>query len=253
MAVRAEIIDYCDRLLDAGGFADYAPNGLQVPGAEQVSRLATGVSANLEFIEAAVEAGSQLAIVHHGLFWEGAPLALSARAARRLRALLEADLSLVAYHLPLDAHRELGNNAMLCAALGFEQDPTDFAVVRGRPIGIVGRRGEPVETGELAAGVARLLGREPLVFDSGPRRIETIAIVSGSGSGELEDAIDRGLDAFLTGEPREPVMAAAREGGINYIAAGHHATETFGVRRLGELIEQRFGIEHRFIDVPNPI
>jgi dinuclear metal center YbgI/SA1388 family protein len=173
--------------------------------------------------------------------------------AGRLRALLGARLSLAAYHLPLDAHREIGNNALLCEALGFELDNADFAEVNGQPIGVIGRSGAGVEAPELSRRVAELVGRDPLVFDAGPDRVHSIGIVSGGGSSEIQGAIDRGLDAFLTGEPREPVMAEAREGGIHYLAAGHYATETFGVRRLGELVGERFGVEHEFIDVPNPI
>lgn len=253
VASRNEIVAFCDRLLDVDSFLDYGPNGLQVPGEGEVTKLATGVSANRAFIEAAIAAGAQLAIAHHGLFWDADPRALSEQTAERLRLLLTADLSLAAYHLPLDAHREVGNNALLCDRLGFEQDPADFAEVNGRPIGIIGRSAAGVEPDELVRRVAELVGRDPLVFDSGPDRVHSIGIVSGGGSAEIGAAIARGLDAFLTGEPREPVMAQAREGSIHYLAAGHYATETFGVRRLGELVAERFGIEHQFVDVPNPI
>jgi dinuclear metal center YbgI/SA1388 family protein len=253
MASRDEIIAFCDELLEIERFDDYGPNGLQVPGATEVSRLASGVSANRAFIEAAIEAGAQLALAHHGLFWDADPRALSEQMAERLRVLLGARLSLAAYHLPLDAHREIGNNALLCEALGFEQDAADFAEVNGQPIGIIGRSEAGVDASELARRVAELVDRDPLVFDAGPDEVHSIGIVSGGGSSEIQGAIDRGLDAFLTGEPREPVMAEAHEGGIHYLAAGHYATETFGVRRLGELIADQFGVEHEFIDVPNPI
>jgi dinuclear metal center YbgI/SA1388 family protein len=253
MASRDEIIAFCDELLEIERFDDYGPNGLQVPGATEVSKLASGVSANLALIEAAIEAGAQLALAHHGLFWDADPRALSEQMAERLRALLGARMSLAAYHLPLDAHREIGNNALLCEALGFEQDAADFAEVNGLPIGVIGRSEAGVEALELARRVGELVNRDPLVFDAGPDRVHSIGIVSGGGSSEIRGAIDRGLDAFLTGEPREPVMAEAREGGIHYLAAGHYATETFGVRRLGELVAERFRVEHEFIDVPNPI
>jgi dinuclear metal center YbgI/SA1388 family protein len=252
MAARDEIIDFCDQLLDAGSFEDYGPNGLQVPGSREVSKLATGVSANLAFIEAAVSAGAQLALTHHGLFWSSQPLALSEGMAGRLRAALEADLSIAGYHLPLDAHREIGNNALICERLGFEQDG-GVGEVNGRMIGVIGRSAEGVEAGDLTGRVTQLVGREPLVFDAGPDRVHSIGVVSGGGSSLVHDAIYAGLDAFLTGEPTERVMADAREGGIHFYAAGHYATETFGVRRLGELIAEQFGIEQGFIDVPNPI
>jgi len=247
-----EIVGFCDELLDAESFEDYGPNGLQVPGAPEVSRIATGVSANLAFLEAAVESGAGLAIAHHGLFWGGDPQTLSEQMAQRLRVLLTAQASLAAYHLPLDAHREIGNNALLCERLGFRQAEA-FSSMKGAPIGVIGRDEGGVEPGELRDRVAKLTDREPLMFASGPGRVRSIGIVSGGASGQVRDAIALGLDAFLTGEPSEPAMADAEEGGIHFIAAGHYATETFGVRRLGELVAERFEVEHEFIDVPNPI
>jgi dinuclear metal center YbgI/SA1388 family protein len=252
MAARDEIVSFCDELLDVESFDDYGPNGLQVPGAAEVSKLVSGVSANRAFLEAAIESGAQLAIVHHGLFWGGDPQALSEQMAERLRILLTEGASLAAYHLPLDANRDLGNNALLCRGLGFELGES-FSVFRGQPIGVVGRSQHGLAPFELRGRVAKLVGREPLMFDAGPERVRSIGIISGGASAQIHDAIALGLDAYLTGEPREPVMAEAREGGIHYIAAGHYATETFGVRRLGERVADRFGLEHEFIDVPNPI
>ena len=240
-------------MLEAPGFDDYGPNGLQVPGSRQVERVITGVSAHRELIERAVAAGGQLLITHHGLFWEFLPRALSEQMAERLRIALDARLSIAAYHLPLDSHREIGNNALLCEMLGFELEPRGWAEVKGRPIGVIGRDAEGVAPAELAARVARALGREPLVFETGPERVRRIGIVSGAGASEVHAAVGLGLDAFLTGEPAEHVMADAAEGGIHFIAAGHYATETIGISRLGELVAERFGIEHTFIDVPNPV
>lgn len=252
MASRDEITDFCNELLEIDSFDDYGPIGLQVPGAAEVEKIATGVSANRAFIEAAVRAGAQLALVHHGLFWGDKPAALSEQMAGRLRALLSANVSLLGYHLPLDAHPEIGNNALLCAGLGFEREGS-FSAHLGREIGTVGRNPEGIPAAELTARVAELVGRQPLVFEDGPERIHSIGIVSGGGSKAITDAIDLGLDAYLTGEPSEPVMADAREGEIHFFAAGHYATETFGIRRLGELIGERFGVAHEFLDVPNPI
>jgi dinuclear metal center YbgI/SA1388 family protein len=252
VADRDEIIGFCDELLEIEAFEDYGPNGLQIPGSGEVTKVATGVSAQLELFERAVEAGAELLLTHHGTFWESQPRELTEAMASRLRVALNGELSLAAYHLPLDAHPEIGNNSLLCRGLGFE--PGDaFALARGRPIGLVGSRTESLGIGELQARVAELVGRDPLVFDAGPERIGSIGIVSGSASGYVHDAIALGLDAFLTGEPSEHVMADAREGRIHYLAAGHYATETFGIRRLGDLVAQRFGVEHEFIDVPNPI
>ena len=248
----AEILAHLDELLEPGAFADHGPNGLQVPGAETVEVVVTGVSANLELLERARDAGAGLVLVHHGLFWDGAPRALTPAAAARLRTLLCAGIALAAYHLPLDAHPRHGNNALIAEALG-TVDPRPFAEHRGRAIGVAARFPEPIAAADLVARVRELTGRDPLVFDAGPDPVRTIGIVSGGAAGDVETAIEAGLDAFLTGEPREPAMGSAREGGIHFLAAGHHATETFGVRRLGDLVAERFGVRHVFVDVPNPV
>jgi dinuclear metal center YbgI/SA1388 family protein len=242
-----DIVSWASELLDADGFEDHGPNGLQVPGAEEVDAIATGVSANLELIERARDAGAGLVLAHHGLFWNGAPLALSRPLAGRLRALLSADVALAAYHLPLDAHPEIGNNALIADGLGCDsREP--FA-----RIGFVARWEDGIRARELFERVRTLTAREPLVFDGGPDVVRTLGVVSGGAAGLLDDAAAAGLDAFLTGEPKEPVMGTAREAGIHFIGAGHYATETFGIRRLGELAAQRFGVRHEFIDVPNPV
>ena len=252
MARRDDMIAFLDELLDAGSWEDYGPNGLQVPGAEEVSVVATGVSAHRELFELARAEGAQLVLCHHGLFWRNQPRHVDLRMKERLKALFDSDMSLAAYHLPLDAHPEVGNNALLCEALGLERTEP-FGTHNGRPIGFVGRAPEPIPRDELVARCTRALEREPLVFDAGPEAIATVGIVSGGGAGSLGEAIDRGLDAFLTGEPSEPGMADSREAGVTFIAGGHWATETFGVRRLGDLLAERFGVEHRFIAVPNPV
>jgi dinuclear metal center YbgI/SA1388 family protein len=253
VADRDQIIEFCDGLLEIGRFSDYGPNGLQVPGRREVSAVATGVTPNRAFLEAAVESGADLAISHHGLFFgEGSP-ALTEQQAGRLRTLLEAEVSLAAYHLPLDAHREIGNNALLCARLGLEPLEQGFGEVKGAPIGLIGRSPEGIEAGELFARVGSLLGREPLVFDSGPARVHTVGIVTGAAASLIEEAAALGLDAFLTGEPAEHALGDARESALHFIAAGHYATETFGVQRLGELVAERFRVTHTFVDVPNPI
>lgn len=253
MTLTREIVSFLDELLDPGGFDDYGPNGLQVPGRAEVDRVVTGVSASLELFERAVAADAGLVLVHHGVFWDRAPRALSPAAAARLRMLLTADVNLVAYHLPLDAHPEVGNNALLADGLGATAHEP-FAEHAGRTVGVAARFGEDgVEAGELFSRVADVTGRAPLVFDDGPDRIRSLGIVSGGAAGDLETAIAAGLDGFLTGEPSEPAMTTAREAGVHFIAAGHYATETFGVRRLGELVAERFGVAHQFIDVPNPV
>jgi len=249
----AAILAHVDELLEPERFDDYGPNGLQVPGADEVSTVVTGVTANRELLERAAEHGADLVIVHHGLLWDFAPRRMSRALAGRLRVLLENDIALAMYHLPLDAHPEVGNNALLANALGCESSHS-FAEHRGAAIGTAGRfAGDGVPAPELFERVAEVTGREPLVFDAGPGLVRSIGIVSGAAASSLAQAVEAGLDAFLTGEPAEHVMGEAREAGIHFIAAGHYATETLGIRRLGETVAERFGVAHRFVDVPNPI
>jgi dinuclear metal center YbgI/SA1388 family protein len=247
MTDTGELIRYLDELLDPGAFDDMGPNGLQVPGARAVTHVATGVTAQRELFERAIAAGAQLVLVHHGLFWSFAPLGLTPVLAERLRPLFKHDVALAAYHLPLDAHPEVGNNALLADALGAAAHEPFADVGRGATFA------EPVPAGELFARVARATGREPLVFDAGPERIGRVAIVSGGAASRLDRAVAEGYDAFLTGEPKENVMADCREAGIHFIAAGHYATETFGVRRLGDLLARDFGVQHTWVDIPNPV
>lgn len=253
MASLRDLIDHLDALLNPSSFADFGPNGLQVPGREEVATVATGVSATAELFERAAEAGADLVLTHHGLFWEGAPRALDRPARRRLKLLFDADMSLAAYHLPLDGHLEVGNNALIAAGLGCDTwEP--FAAHRGTPIGVAGRFRDPgIAADDLIARVRELTAREPLAFLDGPPMVRTIGIVSGAGAGFLADSIAAGHDVFLTGEPAERVMAQAREAEISFVAAGHYATETFGVRALGERLATEFGVRHFFIDLPNPV
>jgi dinuclear metal center YbgI/SA1388 family protein len=242
-----DLIAACDELLDPAAFDDLGPNGLQVPGRTEIGRVITGVTAQRALFERAVALEGDLVLVHHGLFWNFDPIGLTPLLAERLRPLFKHDLALAAYHLPLDAHPEVGNNALLAEALGAAEHV---------PFGDVGRGAtfaEPVAAAELFARVAAATGREPLVFDAGPPAIRRIAIVSGGAASRLRQAVAQGYDAFLTGEPKENVMADAREAGIHSIGAGHYATETFGVRRLGDWLAARFDVEHTWVDLPNPV
>jgi dinuclear metal center YbgI/SA1388 family protein len=252
MARRDEIVAHLDELLEIGSFTDYGPNGLQVPGAEEVSLVVTGVSAQRELFERAAEAGAQLVLCHHGLFWDFHPRAIGPAMKARLKTLFDADISLAAYHLPLDAHPEVGNNALICELLGLERSER-LAEFKGRSVGFVGRSAEGVPFAELRRRCAEAFGQEPFVWDAGPETVHSVGIVSGGAQGSFHEAIAHGVDAFLTGESAEHVMAEAREAGVHYIAGGHYATETFGIRRLGERVSDRFGVEHRFVDIPNPI
>jgi dinuclear metal center YbgI/SA1388 family protein len=242
-----------DRLLEPQAFRDYCPNGLQVPGREEVSKVVTAVSASAELFERAVAAEADLIVVHHGLFWGSSPTAIDFPMKRRLKLLFDADISLAAYHLPLDAHPEVGNNALIAHSLG-AGDLQPFALHESHPIGFLARfPGEGIAAEDLFARVAKLTARDPLVFDAGPPLVRTVAIVSGAGSNYLADAVLARADAFITGEPSERVMTHAQESSIHFVAAGHYATETFGVKRIGEHLADLFDVEHEFIDVPNPI
>jgi dinuclear metal center YbgI/SA1388 family protein len=247
------IIAALDELLSPGDFQDLGPNGLQVPGPSEVDKVVTGVSAQRALVERAVADGAQLVLVHHGLFWDFLPTGLTPVLAERLRPLFKHDVALAGYHLPLDAHPEVGNNAILAERLGCERHEP-FGTYRGVPIGRAGTfPGDGIPAAELFERVRETTARVPTVFDGGPERVRRIGIVSGSGADMLPEAVALGLDAFLTGEPREHVMADAREAGIHFVAAGHYATETFGVRALGDWLAQRFGIEHIWVDIPNPV
>jgi dinuclear metal center YbgI/SA1388 family protein len=252
MAHRDEIVGHLDRLLDAPAWEDYGPNGLQVIGRDEVDLVVTGVSAHRDLFERAAAAGAGMVLCHHGIFWRSTPQVVSAQMRGRLEALFAADMSLVAYHLPLDAHEEVGNNALICDELGLRKGGR-FAEAGGRPIGFVGEADQPVALEDLAERCAAAFGREPLVLRGGPEEVARVGVVSGGGGDVLAEAAALGLDALITGEPEEPAMADAAELGVTLLACGHYATETFGVRQLGEVLADQFGVEHRFIEVPNPV
>src|SRR3954454_852813 len=247
------IVEHLDSLLDPAAYDDFGPNGIQVPGREEVETIVTGVSANVRLFTRAREENADLVLVHHGLFWAGPPRPLDRASKRRLQLLFDADMSLVAYHLPLDGHLQHGNNALLAAAIGCEGwDP--FGQHKRATIGVAGRLpGDGLAPEELVARVREATGREPLAFTDGPGRVRTVGIVSGAGADYLEDESPPAPAASVPGEPIERAMARARESEVHFLAAGHYATETFGVRRLGDLLAARFGVRHVFVDVPNPI
>jgi dinuclear metal center YbgI/SA1388 family protein len=249
MMQRDDLARYLDQLLEVPRFRDYCPNGLQVEGRAGVLRLVTGVSASQALIEAAIGAGADALLVHHGYFWKSEDGRITGTRRRRIGLLLQHDISLFAYHLPLDAHPEHGNNAQLGALLGFTEKG------RAGEQNIVAH-GCTAATQPLAAFAAHIesrLGRAPTVIGDPAQRIARIAWCTGGAQGYFEDAIALGVDAFITGEISEPQVHLARESGVAFIAAGHHATERFGVQALGAHLAARFGIEHRFIDVPNPV
>ena len=248
MAARDEIVAWADEYLDLPSYPDYGPMGLQVAGAEEVRKIVCGVSASRELFERAAEAGAQLVLVHHGLFWEKEPRAVGPLMRERLRALFDADLSLVGYHLALDAHPEIGNNALLCDELGVERERR-FA----DGYGFGGRLPESVPISALAERVHERLGRMPLVFSYGPELVERVAVCSGGAARYIAQASAEGYDCFVTGEADEPTKHAAKEGGVHFVAGGHYATETLGVRALAARLAERFGLAWEFVDLPNPV
>ncbi|HZO61445.1 MAG TPA: Nif3-like dinuclear metal center hexameric protein [Gaiellaceae bacterium] len=247
MAPRDEILDYAAELLDLSSFQDYGPQGLQVAGADEVSKVACGVSASLELFERAAAAGAQLLLVHHGVLWDNESRVVDVRVRRRLQALFDADLTLAAYHLALDAHPVVGNNALLARELGVEAEGP-FA-----GIGVGGRLPAPESLAAVLARVRERIAPEPLVFAHGPEQVGRVAIVSGGGGRLLVDAAAAGYDLFLTGEPEEPSLHLTRELGITFVAAGHYATERLGVQALAARLAERFGLEWEFLELPNPV
>ncbi|MBP8271158.1 MAG: Nif3-like dinuclear metal center hexameric protein [Sphaerotilus sp.] len=249
VAHRTGLADHLEQCLEVARFADYGPNGLQVEGRAEVRRLVSGVTASLALIEAAAAAGADAILVHHGLFWRGQDGRVTGWMKQRLAALLRHDINLYAYHLPLDAHPTLGNNAQLGARLGLVTDGTfgDKALgVIGRPIG----GACTLET--FAARVGAQLGRTPVVAPGDGRMVQRVAWCTGGAQGWFESAIAAGADVYLTGEISEPQAHIARETGVAFMACGHHATERYGVQALGAHLAAHFGIEHHFIDIDNP-
>ena len=247
MARRDEILSYAAELLDLDAFRDYGPQGMQVAGADEVSKVVCAVSSSLELFERAAAADAQLVLVHHGLLWDKEPRLIDAHVRRRLQTLFDADLTLAGYHLALDAHPEIGNNALLARELGVEVE---------LPFAEIGCGGRLVDAEPLDRFLARVRDRiapEPLVFAEGPERIARVAIVSGAGGGYLLDAAAAGYDLFLTGEAEERSLHLARELGITLVAAGHYATERLGVQALAARLADRFGLEWEFVELPNPV
>jgi dinuclear metal center YbgI/SA1388 family protein len=249
MASLHEITRFCDDLLQSDAFNDYCPNGLQVQGAPEVKRIVTGVTASQALIDAAVDWNADLILVHHGYFWKGEDPRITGMKHRRIASLIRHDVSLLAYHLPLDAHGELGNNAQLGQVLGFEVD----GPLNRENIGLLGHLATPLGLEELGRHVEHCLGRSPQLIVAGDRPVKHIGWCTGAAQSYLEQAAAAGMDAFLSGEISEQTVHAARELGIHYIAAGHHATERYGVQALGEKLASEFSLVHHFIDIPNPV
>ena len=244
-----DICDYNASLLQTGLFKDYCPNGLQVEGRAEVCRIATGVTASQQVLDAAIAWGADAVLVHHGYFWRNEDVAITGIKKRRIACLLRNDVSLLAYHLPLDAHHELGNNARLGKLLGL----AELGRFGEQNIACIGELVSSQALAQFAAWVGGRLQRVPQIIGDETRNIRKVAWCSGGAQGYFEAAIAQGVDAYISGEVSEQSFHLAQESGVAFIAAGHHATERLGIQALGEHLSARFGLEHRFFDQDNPI
>ncbi|MDP3441139.1 MAG: Nif3-like dinuclear metal center hexameric protein [Azonexus sp.] len=246
---RDALVKYLDQLLEPGKFRDYCPNGLQVEGRSEVQRIVAGVTASQALLDAAVARKADAILVHHGYFWKGDDACITGIRRQRLGTLINHEINLLAYHLPLDAHPEWGNNAQLAKRLGW--------LVEGRfgeqEIAWLGRLAEPGDLATLVGRLTEQLGRMPLVIGEAARPLRRIAWCSGGAQGYFEQAIALGVDAYISGEISEQTVHLARESGVAYIAAGHHATERYGVQALVAHLAEKFGLDGEFVDVDNPV
>ncbi len=243
-----KLVSYTNEILSIDKFNDYAPNGLQLEGSNHINRLATAVTASLDVITKAVDMKANALLVHHGYFWKGENPTIIGMKKTRLELLLKNNISLLAYHLPLDAHPEYGNNACLGKMFGI----TTTEVMDKQGIGNIGYLDKPITLSQFAAQVSQLLSRQALVISAGNHPIKRIAWCSGGAQKYLIKAAAMGVDVYLSGEISENTVHEARELGVHYIAAGHHATERYGVQALGEHLATAFGIEHQYIEIDNP-
>ncbi len=251
MEKRDDVVAYLNRTLEIDNISDYCPNGLQVAGREQISHVVSGVTASARFLEQAIAASADAVLVHHGYFWKGESPVLTGMKLERIRTLIKADISLLAYHLPLDVHPQLGNNAQLARLFGFN---VEGRVAAGGTDGLLfhGSLDTPLGNDEFVEHVATRVGREVTAVGRSNRAIKRVAWCSGGAQGFVSAAAALGADAFISGEISEQTTHEARENGILYIAAGHHATERLGVQALGEKLSEELQLTHQFIDVDNP-
>lgn len=243
---RDDIIQFLNEYLDIQSFDDFTPKGLHVEGCEDVQKIITGVSANAELIEAAVKWEADMIIVHHGLFWDKESRVVKGVLKGRLNPLLRNDISLLAYHLPLDAHPKIGNNAAAAQLLG---------MIHWQAFGGIGLQGRihPVTVNDFVQLLKKIYHSEPLSFAYGPDMIERIAVCSGGAQKLIYDALESKVDAFVTGEVSEPIMHLAKEGKLSFFSVGHHASERLGIQRLGDMLEKKYDIKVKFIDIDNPV
>ena len=244
-----QLESYLDMLLNISHFSDYCPNGLQVEGRGEIKKIVSGVTASLEFLQAAIDENADAVLVHHGYFWRGENECLVGMKRRRIALLLANDVSLFAYHLPLDAHPTIGNNIQLANKLDF----VEVGSFGEQNIGMYGHTSQEITIRGLGMNLEKVLLRRPLIIGDENKLIKRVAWCTGAAQDYFDDAIRLGVDVFITGEISERTVHAARESGVAFISAGHHATERYGVQELGKNIVKKFGIEHQFIDIDNPV
>lgn len=246
------LVEYTSRLLNAEAFRDYCPNGLQVEGRQSINKLVTGVTASQLFIDAAIAAGADAILVHHGFFWKDELPVVTGMKRKRLLALLAQDISLLVYHLPLDAHLRYGNNAMLARQLQLHVKGVAESGM-GKNLLFYGELQNALPVSEFAEHIHKRLGRLPLMIEASTKPVRSIAWCTGGAQRMIDEAIQLGVDTFLTGEASEATTHVARENGVHFFAAGHHATERYGVQALGAHLAEQFFLQHEFIDIYNPV
>jgi dinuclear metal center YbgI/SA1388 family protein len=252
MAKRDDIIRYCDELLSVKEISDYGPIGLQVEGAPEVAKIVTGVSGCKELFEEAARRGAQMVIVHHGILWDRDPRVIAGVAKGRIKTLLDADITLLGYHLPLDMHPEIGNNAQIAKKLALV-DAEPFGEYNGMLIGVRGRMNPPCTSFDFVSKLTQALGPKPLVYEYGRGKVDTVGIVSGGAADLVTQAVEAGLTAFVTGQPMEPTKNYCKEARIHLFAPGHYYTEKWGVLALGGKLKEEFGVDVEYVEIPNEV
>lgn len=244
-----DLDNYLNTLLQPERFSDYCPNGLQIQGKHEINNIVTGVTASMALLEAALQANADAILVHHGYFWRGEALPITGIKKRRIQFVLQHDINIFAYHLPLDAHAQLGNNVMLAKQLALN--------ITGRAgdkeILLLAELNQPQTLQAFSGHIETKLKRTPQVIGNLSKSIQKIALCTGAAQGYIEQAMAANVDVYISGEISEQTVHAARESGVSYIAAGHHATERYGIQALGEHLAQKFGLSHEFIDCDNPV
>ncbi|GKT12476.1 MAG: hypothetical protein ISEC1_P1454 [Thiomicrorhabdus sp.] len=244
---RNELVNYLNELLKIDEYNDYAPNGLQVEGCDEIKIIVTGVTACNELINEAIKLNAHAIIVHHGFFWKSEPQEIVGFKQKRIKNLLVNDINLLGYHLPLDGHSELGNNAELARLWQLKDITPDSGLVR------LGHLSEPIKIDEFITRVTTTLGRKPLHLKGGPEFVKTVSWCSGGAQNYIDKAVKFGADVYISGEVSEQTMHLAKECGIHYLSAGHHATEKWGIKALGEHLSAKFKLQCHFVDIPNPV